>query len=75
MLKPVSKYPEYPEMKIVFHYDDCDDCAKCGKPANYEDSITGQDYCSYECRDKVLGARIQDNENERIAEITSGGQV
>lgn len=54
-------------------YDECE-CPRCDKPA-MTGSPWGLDYCSKECREKHSEMLKDETERERIAEITSGGQV
>lgn len=51
-----------------------DDC-KCGNEAHFECPVMQKDFCSEACREKEFQNQVDDNNRERIAEITSGGQI
>lgn len=59
----------------MFKYIEDEDCKCCYKPARSECRLTGHYFCSRECQQKKLDAIESESEIERIAEITSGGQI
>ncbi len=48
---------------------------KCDKPAMFNDPRLEMEFCSKQCADAEIADRAGDAEFERVAEITSGGQV
>jgi hypothetical protein len=70
MSQPIPKMKQLPLTLVPENV-----CYRCDNEANWECSVTGQDYCSHHCREKELDERARNFEQERVAEITSGGQV
>lgn len=50
-------------------------CSCCERDARFECHVTGQDFCSYECREKVLAHELTMAGVDAAAEVASGGQV
>lgn len=55
-------------------FDKCDR-SRCDNEATYNDKRLDMQFCCKACADKEIEEREFDAERERIAEITSGGQI
>lgn len=75
----VATAKNFPRMSRVIHKDrfemEGSECTVCMKTVAFFCKETGQEVCSYRCRESLLVDRMYDEERDRIAEITSGGQI
>lgn len=54
---------------------DCCERSRCDNPATYTDERIDMEFCSEQCASAEIAKREFETEQNRVAEITSGGQI